>query len=129
MKRHIVMPALVALALLAAAIPAQASAWRSSTGNIFRFQPNGYYTVLYANGGSLSGSWWWVCNGSEFAYQPGGKNYTRHVYIHGNSATNTDYYGGNATYWTWLGNRGAKSEAPPIKGWFMDAHSTPMNSK
>lgn len=116
---------LTLLALALSALPAQAGAWRSHSGNIFHFDPNGSYTVERARGGQSEGTWWWVYPGSQFDYKARGRRYTRRVYINGKTATNTNFEGSSPTHWTWIGERGANA-APPVKrGWFMDVPAIP----
>jgi Tfp pilus assembly protein FimT len=49
-------------------IPAAASTWRSTSGNIFNFQPNGGVTVYHPNGTQTQGKWWWITQNSRFGY-------------------------------------------------------------
>lgn len=110
---------LLALVVLLAALPAQAHVWRSSTGNIFRFQSNGTYTILQTNGGSYTGRWWWVQPGYKAEYMYGSTRYL--VYIQGTSARVYMNDRGNPSYWTYLGSRGASDkDETAAEAWFMD---------
>jgi hypothetical protein len=67
MKRFSFLASIFVVLLLFAS-PSQAQVWRSSSGNIFRFQPGGNMTVIYSNGGGANGSWWWVTPSRQSAY-------------------------------------------------------------
>jgi hypothetical protein len=119
LKRIKIQTIVLAFAVLFVSLPAQASVWRSSTGNIFRFQNDGTYTVLYANGASYRGNWWWVQPGYKGEYIAQDGRYL--VYIEGQSAR--VYYNdrGNPSYWSYLGSRGAGDEDDTESGaWFME---------
>lgn len=49
-------------------IPAAASTWRSTSGNIFNFKPNGAVTVYHPNGTQSHGQWWWIQQNVKFGY-------------------------------------------------------------
>ena len=121
---------IILLLLLLLASAANASAWRSSTGNIFRFQSNGTYTVLMTNGGTVSGRWWWVRPGVKFEYQEYGYTGTSFVYINGNQATVCDYYDRPSSYWTFLSARGASEDNEIDEtSWFAPVPVTPEPGK
>lgn len=129
MKKRVI-PILLALVLLLATLPAQASAWRSTSGNIFRFQNNGGVTILYANGGAANGQWWWVRPGSKLEYYFYGNSTHYFLYINGNSGSVYKGYNeyGPVNHWTFLGNRGGAEDEGPERGWLM-AIPTPKGSK
>ena len=60
MSRNISLWVISFLTVFALMVPASANVWRSSTGNIFRFQEDGSMTILRANGSADAGRWWWT---------------------------------------------------------------------
>lgn len=110
---------LVILLFLCIAVPAQAHVWRSSTGNIFRFQNNGTYTVLHPNGAARSGNWWWVRPGYKAEYMYGSTRML--VYIDGQTARVYQNDRGNPSYWSYLGSRGGgEVDTTKSNSWFME---------
>ncbi len=61
----------VALLVFCLSLAASASTWRSTSGNIFTFYPDGSMTA-YLNGGQYSGYWWWISTNWKFGYQVNG---------------------------------------------------------
>lgn len=108
--------ALAALLIFIALAPAQASTWRSTTGNMFHFYPGGQMEA-YVNGQAFSGRWWWTNNPYQFQFPWYGSTAT--VNIKGNGAICTVARGGNS-YWTMLGSRGAGDNRSDNTSWFME---------
>ncbi len=111
------------LVLLLGALPAYAGAWRSSTGNIFRFQSNGNCSFLGTNGQVLNGRWWWYNQSAGvFQYQFFGGAGVYQVQMH-NNYNATVYGGSGVTYWSRLAGRGGEDEDNKDhgaeSGWFM----------
>jgi hypothetical protein len=94
----------------------EAGTWRSSSGNMFHFYSNGNMEA-YINGAQRSGRWWWTSSPYQFQYNHSGYNVT--VSIKGQGAV-CHRPGFNATYWTQMATRGAKTDKPDDRSWFME---------
>lgn len=108
-----------------ALLPAHAGAWRSSTGNIFRFQSNGNVSYVAVNGGSANGRWWWYNRSAgQFQYQMYNGDGTYTVQMQGNNQGVVYWPRGQVSYWVRLGGRGAADEdakdmGAEKSGWLM----------
>lgn len=120
---RVLLCALVALFLM---IPASASTWRSTSGNIFRFYPDGSM-VAYWNGGEHVGYWWWISSNYQFGYSVAG--YTCYVTMEGDGAVCQG--AGQPQYWSLMSARGEGDEAEPAdtKSWFMSRETPVLKSK
>ena len=124
MKKYIVL-LLATLTLVLLASPAQANVWRSSSGNIFRFQENGNMTILRVDGSSGGGRWWWTRYGYEGAYQLYGDPTLYRVFINPYAQTAEVHSPGRVTYWSYLGSRGAAdADETSEAGWMMAVPAT-----
>jgi hypothetical protein len=108
--------ALVFLLLALSLSSAQASTWRSTTGNMFHFYPGGQMEA-YVNGQQFSGQWWWTNNPYQFQFPWYGSTAT--VNLKGSGAICTVAGGGNS-YWTQLGSRGGDEKRTDETSWFME---------
>lgn len=106
----------VAIMLAFCVSTVHASTWRSTTGNIFNFQPGGYMSA-YTSGYNYNGTWWWVRQGSVFAYSIGGTTAT--VTLQGNGAI-CQLPGSAPQYWKQMARRGGEEEVKD-ESWFMEA--------
>lgn len=116
MKSKVILSMMV-LALLAA-LPASASTWRSSTGNVFRFQGNGSYTVMRPNGSTNWGRWWWVQHQAVFDYKENGSGQINRVYLQPVGAVCQSWRG--TFQWSQISSRGGEDEKDDT-GWFAPA--------
>jgi hypothetical protein len=111
--------ALISLCLL---LPASASTWRSPSGNIFRFFPDGSMTA-YWNGEEHVGYWWWISSNSRFGYSVAG--YTCYVTMKGGAAVCRG--AGAPQQWTLMSVRGDRDEEEQsdTRSWFISRTDTP----
>lgn len=108
----------VCLLLLMTITAAQASTWRSTSGNMFHFYPGGGLEA-YVQGNAYYGRWWWTQNPYQFQYTVNGFNAVATVNIRGSGAV-CSVYGQNPQFWNMVGSRGEKSEKPDNESWFME---------
>lgn len=128
MRKRIATYLLCTLAALLLALPAGASTWRSTSGNIFRFYPDGSM-IAYWNGGQHVGYWWWVQSNYKFGYSVGG--HTCYVTMEGDGAI-CQGGTGPAQYWTLMSARGGEDgqdEPVDTKSWFKQREETPALKK
>jgi hypothetical protein len=85
-------------------IPAAASTWRSTSGNIFNFQPNGGVTVYHANGTQSYGQWWWISQNSKFGYNLQGYQGSATVTIQRGGAV-VQWPGQRTEHWTQIAEK------------------------
>jgi hypothetical protein len=126
MRRQFVTYLVCVVAALFLALPAAASTWRSTSGNIFRFYPDGSM-IAYWNGGEHVGYWWWISSNYKFGYTVAGSTHT--VTMEGNGAICSGP--GPAQYWTLMSARGAEGADEPAdtKSWFLEREDTPAPKK
>ncbi|HIB67364.1 MAG TPA: hypothetical protein EYO33_20230 [Phycisphaerales bacterium] len=115
MKRKL-FAVITTLLLLAVLAPANASTWRSTSGNIFHFYSNGTIEG-YINGQVFSGRWWWSSRPYQFQFPWYGRTATVNIKGNGGICYVPGY---QPTYWTMLGSRGAKDDKPDNVSWFME---------
>ena len=123
MRRQLATYLVCALAALFLALPAGASTWRSTSGNIFRFYPDGSM-IAYWGGSEHVGYWWWIRSNYKFGYSVAG--YTCQVTMEGDGAVCQGP--GQAQYWTLMSARGGEEdEKDPVdtKSWLMQREETP----
>ena len=89
---------------LAAVAPVMASTWRSTSGNIFNFQPNGGVTVYHPNGNQSHGRWWWIRQNQQFGYNLQGYNGTGTVTLQAEGAV-VQWPGQRSEHWTMLSDK------------------------
>ena len=126
LSRFLVRVALLVLFLL---VPATASTWRSTSGNIFRFYPDGSM-VAYWGGGEHVGYWWWISSNYKFGYSVSG--YTCYVIMDGGGAVCQG--AGQPQYWTLMSARGEggdsdDAEPEDTKSWFMSRQTPGLKAK
>ncbi|MCA9778535.1 MAG: hypothetical protein KC800_17525 [Candidatus Eremiobacteraeota bacterium] len=115
MKRKLSLVLTGVLLFLAVGV-SEAGTWRSNSGNMFHFYPNGAMEA-YIDGAQRNGRWWWVSSPYRFQYNHSGYNVT--VDIKGQGAV-CYRPGFSATYWTQMATRGAAEEKPvDDRSWFM----------
>lgn len=95
---------LLFLAFFFLLVPVQASTWRSTSGNIFNFQPNGGVTVYHPNGNKSHGRWWWITQNRVFGYNLQGFNGTATVTIQTGGAV-VQWPGQQSQHWTQIADK------------------------
>jgi hypothetical protein len=112
---------LVTLCLM---LPATASTWRSTAGNVFRFYPDGSMTT-YGNGKEHVGYWWWISSNHKFGYSVAG--HTAYVTVTGAGALCKGT--GPSQQWTLMSVRGEPDQDEDnlvdTRSWFMSRTDTP----
>ncbi len=100
---------LTGLLLLAAffflIVPAAASTWRSTSGNIFNFQPNGSVTVYHPNGTQSQGTWWWISQNQQFGYSLQGFNGHATVTLQARGGAVVQWPGQRSEHWTMVSDK------------------------
>ena len=79
MRRYFVLLPQVWLLL---SISGRAETWRSASGSIFSFQPNGTMTVRHQDGKQTRGRWWWVTQSRVIGYRLDGEKDAVVVTLH-----------------------------------------------
>ena len=111
--------------MLCLMLPAGASTWRSTAGNVFRFYPDGSMTA-YWDGKEHVGYWWWISSNQKFGYSVAG--YTAYVTVNGAGALCKGT--GPSQQWTLMSVRGEsdnqdEDNLTDTKSWFMSRTETP----
>ena len=124
MSRNISLWVISFLTVFALMVPASANVWRSSTGNIFRFQEDGSMTILRANGSADAGRWWWTNYGYSGQFVIFGDPDTYTVFISPYNSTAEVRWRNNVSFWNYFGSRGEKADTTSETGWFMAVPAT-----
>jgi hypothetical protein len=108
----------VVLLTLCLTVAVSASTWRSTSGNVFTFYPDGSMTAN-VGGGQYNGEWWWVSSNWKFGFRVYGFGDT-YVTMEGNGAI-AQTAGKPAQYWTLISSRGSTGESEPEdnRSWLM----------
>ena len=88
----------LALSFLFLAAASEAMTWRSASGSIFSFQPNGALRVRYKDGTRGKGRWWWINENRVLGYSLEGQKGTATVTLDQKSAV-VQWRGQKRQYW------------------------------